>query len=94
MPNIRPISDLKNYSDEISEFCKATREPVFIIKDDVSDMVIMSTEMYEYEQARMEIYEKLAEAEASEAAGIPSVNFAEAAAKIREKLVGKFNGSI
>ena len=27
MPNIRPISDLRNSANEISDFCKQTREP-------------------------------------------------------------------
>jgi PHD/YefM family antitoxin component YafN of YafNO toxin-antitoxin module len=97
MPNIRPISDLRDCSNEISEFCNAYNEPVFITKDGIGDMVVISAEMYEmYElqQARLELYTKLAEADASEAAGIPNVNFAEAAAKIREKLVKKLNGEI
>lgn len=28
MPSIRPISDLRNIANEISDFCKQTREPV------------------------------------------------------------------
>lgn len=51
MPKIRPISDLRNGANEISEFCKETGEPVFITKNGVGDMVVMS----------MELYEKLAE---------------------------------
>ena len=30
MPKIRPISDLRNKANEISEFCHSEREPVFI----------------------------------------------------------------
>ena len=30
MPNIRPISDLRNNANEISDFCRNAREPVFI----------------------------------------------------------------
>ncbi len=33
MPNIRPISDLRNNANEISEICHQTREPVFITKN-------------------------------------------------------------
>ena len=47
MPNIRPISDLRNCSNEISEFCKKTGEPVFITKNGVGDMVVISMELYE-----------------------------------------------
>ena len=39
MPNIRPISDLRNSANEISDFCKQTREPVFITRNGTGDMV-------------------------------------------------------
>ena len=64
MPNIRPISDLRNKSNEISEYCRSSREPVFITKNGVGDMVILSLEIYERQQAQLELYAKLAEAEA------------------------------
>jgi prevent-host-death family protein len=64
MPAIRPISDLRNNSSEISEFCRLSREPVFITKNGVGDMVVLSLEMYERQQAQLELYAKLAEAEA------------------------------
>lgn len=47
MPNIRPISDLRNNSNEISDFCKKTGEPVFITKNGVGDMVVVSMDLYE-----------------------------------------------
>jgi hypothetical protein len=42
MPNIRPITDLRNHSNEISEFCRNSREAVFITKNGIGDMVFMS----------------------------------------------------
>ena len=42
MPTIRPISDLRNNSNEISEFCRSSHEPVFITKNGVGDMVMFS----------------------------------------------------
>lgn len=47
MPNIRPISELRNNANEISNFCKRTGEPVFITKNGVGDMVVMSMELFE-----------------------------------------------
>ena len=32
MPSIRPISDLRNSANEISDFCHQTQEPVFITR--------------------------------------------------------------
>ena len=46
MPQIRPITDLRN-TTEISEICHARREPVFITKNGYGDLVIMSIEAYE-----------------------------------------------
>lgn len=46
MPQIRPITDLRN-TTEISEICHAKQEPVFITKNGYGDLVIMSMETYE-----------------------------------------------
>lgn len=83
MPNIRPISDLRNNSNEISEFCRAVREPVFITKNGVGDMVVMSIDMYEQQQSQLDLYAKLAEAEAEIAAGSDGVSFFDFANKVR-----------
>lgn len=89
MPNIRPISDLRNSSNEISEFCKATREPVFITRNGVGDMVVMSMEAYERQQAQLELYAKLAEAETEIANGAESMDFAAFAGALRTRVHGK-----
>ena len=46
MPQIRPITDLRN-TTEISDIRHAKREPVFITKNGYGDLVIMSMEAYE-----------------------------------------------
>lgn len=46
MPQIRPITDLRN-TTEISELCHARKEPVFITKNGYGDLVVMSMETYE-----------------------------------------------
>ena len=58
MPQIRPITDLKN-TTKISELCHNTTEPIFITKNGCGDMVIMSNETYEKTLAMAEIYKKL-----------------------------------
>lgn len=45
MPQIRPITDLRN-TNELSEFCHAKKEPVFITKNGRGDLVVMSIEAY------------------------------------------------
>ncbi|HHX62273.1 MAG TPA: type II toxin-antitoxin system Phd/YefM family antitoxin [Epulopiscium sp.] len=88
MPSIRPISDLRNKSNEISEICKTSREPIFITKNGIGDMVVMSIETYERQQAQLELYAKLAEAEAEINHGDEGVDFALFAEKMRNNIHG------
>ena len=88
MPNIRPISDLISNANEISEFCQSTQEPVFITKNGVGVIVVLSVEMYERQQALIDLYAKLAEAEAESASGAKTVDFFEFAEKLRSNLHG------
>lgn len=59
---IVPIRDLRN-TNEISESCKNSREPIFITKNGYGDMVLMSMETYERTMAVADVYKKLMEAE-------------------------------
>ena len=63
MPQIRPVSDLRNSFAEISKIVHETSEPVFLTKNGYGDMVVMSTEAYERKLFESEIYFKLKEAE-------------------------------
>ena len=62
MPQIRPITDLRN-TNEISEICHKKQEPIFITKNGYGDLVVMSMETYERQLALVGVYKKLAEAE-------------------------------
>ena len=61
MPIIRPISDLRNNFSSISESVHADDEPIFLTKNGIGDMVVMSLEYYEKQLARIELYQKLKE---------------------------------
>ena len=89
MPRIRPISDLRNNANEISDFCRQTREPVYITRNGSGDMVVLSIEEYERQQALIELYGKLAEAEQEGAAGAPREDFLTVARQLREDVHGK-----
>lgn len=64
---IVPIRDLRN-TNEISERCKNSAEPIFITKNGYGDMVIMSMETYQRTVAMADVYRKLMQAEAELAA--------------------------
>ena len=63
MPQIRPVSDLRNNFADISKIVHETAEPVFLTKNGYGDMVVMSIEAYEHRLFESEIYLKLREAE-------------------------------
>jgi prevent-host-death family protein len=62
MPIIRPISDLRNNFTTISEAVHNDDEPIFLTKNGVGDMVVMSLEHYEKQIARIDLYQKLNDA--------------------------------
>lgn len=63
MPQIRPITDLRN-TNEISDICHAKREPIFITKNGYGDLVVMSIETYEAMVETISMDTAIAEAEA------------------------------
>jgi prevent-host-death family protein len=69
MPTVRSISDLRNKAQEISAICHESDEPVFITKNGVGDLVVMSVEAYERTQTQLDLYRLLGEAEADVRAG-------------------------
>jgi PHD/YefM family antitoxin component YafN of YafNO toxin-antitoxin module len=84
MPQIRPITDLRN-TTEISEICHAQPEPIFITKNGYGDLVIMSIETYERQVALSDIYKKLSMAEKQIVDGVPLLDGAEVFKKLRSK---------
>ena len=89
MPKIRPISDLRNNANDISEFCHKSREPIFITKNGVGDMVVMSVETYERQQSLINLYAKLAEVEEEISNGSQGENFFEVARQLRNSVHGQ-----
>jgi prevent-host-death family protein len=69
MPIIKPISDLRNKANSLSALVHKSDEPVFITKNGEGDMVLMSLAHYGKLEQRLDLYEKLAFAEANVAAG-------------------------
>ena len=87
MPQIRPITDLRN-TNEISDLCHARREPVFITKNGYGDLVVMSIETYEalVENAAIDAAISDAEAELEDSKQLHDAQ--EALASLRRKHFG------
>lgn len=87
MPSIRPMSDLRNRANEISELCHSEDQPIFITKNGKSDLVVMSQAHYERLHSLLELYQKLGEAEALDAAGEQGITHHEIMRRLRVKII-------
>lgn len=67
MLNIKPVSDLRNYNEVLSD-C-ANGEPIILTKNGRGKYVIVDIEEYQKQQAVIKLLIKLAEAESSVKSG-------------------------
>jgi PHD/YefM family antitoxin component YafN of YafNO toxin-antitoxin module len=61
MPVIRKTTDLINNFNEIREFCRDYREPIFLTDDGQGELAVMSIEVYEELVGKIELYGALQE---------------------------------
>jgi len=88
MPQIRPITDLRN-TNEISDLCHAKKEPIFITKNGYGDLVVMSIETFDAMLENRELDAAIAEAEAEYNSDNQLVDAREALSKLKRKHFGK-----
>lgn len=89
MPSIRPISDLRDNANEISDYCRQTKQPVYITRDGTGDMVVLSIEEYDRQQGLIDLYGKLSVADEEIASGVPGEDFHALSKQLRERVHGK-----
>lgn len=84
MPNIKPVSDLRNYTEVLRDI--AVGEPVFLTKNGRGRYAIVDMEEYEKTRALLKLMEEIAKGEKS---GKENgwIDIAEA-----EKMLGVSNG--
>ncbi len=86
MPVIKPISDLRNKANEISEIAHNSGEPVFITKNGEGDLVVMSMALYGKLQLKLELFGKLSVAQAQRAAGDKGRSLSQVMTDIRKRI--------
>lgn len=86
MPNIRPVSDLRNHFAEITREVQLSDEPVFLTKNGVGSLVVMSMESYEQRRYDSMVYDKLREAELQSVSTAERRSHAEVMAEARALL--------
>jgi len=86
MPVIKPISDLRNKANEISELAHNSDEPIFITRNGEGDMVVMSMAHYGKMQLKLDLFNKLAVAQAQRASGDKGRPLAQVMKDLRKRI--------
>ena len=86
MPVIKPIYDLRNKANEISELAHKSDEPIFITKNGEGDMVVMSMAQYSKLQLKIDLFSKLAVAQAQKASGDKGRTLSQVMKDLRKRL--------
>lgn len=69
MPIIKPVSDLRNKSNELLGMLAGLQEPIFITKGGEGKAVLMSMSFFDHLNWKMDLYQKLGAAQADWDAG-------------------------
>ena len=86
MPSIRPVSDLRNHFAEITKEVQESGEPVFLTKNGVGSIVVMSMDCYEENRYESMVYDKLREAEIQAASTTERISHDDLMAKARQTI--------
>lgn len=87
MPIILPIKDLRN-TNEISNIAHKEQEPIFITKNGYSDLVIMSSELYDKFAQMNRIDQAIFESERDLANGAETIDAEIAFEELEKKYFG------
>lgn len=83
MPIIKPISDLRNKSNEISKLANDSNEPIYITKNGEGDLVVMSMNHYSKLQLKLDLLSKLSVAQKQKSTGDTGSSLKQVMSKIR-----------
>lgn len=83
MPIIKPISDLRNKSNEISKLANDSDEPIYITKNGEGDLVVMSMNHYSKMQLKLDLLSKLSISQKQKSAGDTGISLKQVMTKIR-----------
>ncbi len=86
MPVIKPISDLRNKANKISDLAHTLDEPIFITRNGEGDLVVMSMAQYGKLQLKMELFSKLAVAQGQRASGDKGRPLAQVMKDLRKRI--------
>ena len=90
MPNIKPVSDLRNYNEVLSDI--AVGEPVFLTKNGRGKYAILDMKEYEKLHAELKLISGLLAVERDRESGEKDFSLDEVEASLNEIIEGTKNG--
>ena len=81
---IKPSTSLRNEYNEISQYCKEKKEPVYLTKNGEGDLVVMSIEAFEMREEMLDLRQKLLEAEGRRLSGAKTYSTEELSKHLKE----------
>lgn len=86
MAIIKPISDLRNKSNEISLLAHETQEPIFITKNGEGDLVVLSIQEFRKRELKLDLFSKLSVSQAQFDAGEKGTSLQEVLKSARKRI--------
>ncbi len=86
MAIIKPISDLRNKSNEISLLAHETQEPIFITKNGEGDLVVLSIQEFRKRELKLDLFSKLSVSQAQFDAGEKGTSYQEVLKSARKRI--------
>lgn len=86
MPIIKSISSLRHRTREIASICHKKDDPVYLTTNGEGDLVVMTISRYERLKAQVDLFEKLAVAQAQSSAGKKGITHRQMMTKLRRQV--------
>ena len=90
MPNIKPVSDLRNYNEVLSDI--AVGEPVFLTKNGRGRYAILDMKEYEKLHAELKLISELLAVERDRESGVKDYSLDEVEVSLNNIIEGTNNG--
>ena len=90
MPNIKPVSDLRNYNEVLSDI--AVGEPVFLTKNGRGRYAILDMKEYEKLHAELKLISELLAVERDRESGVKDSSLDEVEVSLNNIIEGAKNG--
>lgn len=86
--HIKPSADLRNNYGQISDLAHASGDPIYITKNGIGDVVLMSITAFEEREAELNHRAEILAIEAKRLAGAPTYSLSDVKKHLKENVYG------